>query len=123
MDFNQVFSLAAPLITSCPGNQLASLPFKTFPALTVSTEGPYSVGQKISYSTKADGAKYAAFITATGAEFVEINGKSGEISIPEGITGQSYLVLTNNNKSAMDADTVAGPAVLNIPVQATTFSY
>jgi len=122
LDFNQVFSLAAPLITSCPSDSPA-LPFKAFPALTVSTEGPYSVGQKISFSTKASGAKYAAFIAATGSKFVEISGNSGEIEIPEGITGQSYLVLTNNNKSALDADTVAGPAVINVPVQATTFPY
>lgn len=122
LDFNQVYSIAAPLFTSCPSDSPA-LPFKAFPALTVSTMGPYSVGQKISFSTKASGAKYAAFITATGAEYISISGNSGELTIPEGITGQSYLILTKDKSSTKDSNTVAGPAVLYVPVQATEFPY
>ena len=122
LDFNQVYTIVAPLFKSCPSSSPA-LPFKAFPSLTVSTSGPYYPGQKISYSTSASGASYAAFKTATGSMFVPISGSSGSVTIPEGIVGQSYLVLTNSNSSAMDDATVAGPAILEVPVQATLFPY
>lgn len=122
LDFNQVYTIVAPIITSCPASNPA-LPFKTFPSLKISTEGPYYPGQSISYSTSATGASYAAFITGTGSQFVPISGSSGSVMIPEGIVGQSYMVLTNTNSSSMDAATVAGPAILYVPVKATTFPY
>lgn len=125
LDFNQVFSLAAPFFTGCPSDASSlDLPFKAFPALTVTSTGPFKVGDKINFSTEKDvGAKYAAFVDTLGAKFVPISGTSGSITIPEGITGQSYLVLTKDNKGTKDANTVAGPAIVNVPVQATTFSY
>lgn len=125
LDFNQVFSLAAPFFTGCPSDASSlDLPFKAFPALTVTSTGPYKVGDTVSFKTEKDvGAKYAAFVDALGAKFVPISGTSGSITIPEGITGQSYLVLTKDKNGTKDASTVAGPAVIQVPVQATSFQY
>lgn len=123
LDFNQVFSLAAPLITSCPAGS-PSLPFKAFPALTVTSTGPFKAGDEISFSTAKDvGAKYAAFVGFGETKFAPVSGTTGSITIPAGITGQTYLILTKDNKGTLDANTVAGPAVISVPVQATTFEY
>ena len=125
LDFNQVFSLAAPFFTGCPSDASSlDLPFKAFPALTVTSTGPYKAGDTVSFKTEKDvGAKYAAFVDALGAKFVPISGTSGSITVPEGITGQSYLVLTKDKKGTQDASTVAGPAVIQVPVQATEFAF
>lgn len=121
LDFDQVYSLAAPFITGCPSSNPA-LPFKAFPAVTVSNTGTLKTGDTVNFSTEKDvGAKYAAFVAAVGTVFVPVDGKSGSIKIPEGITGQSYLILTST-KSVSDSATVAGPAILNIPVPAQNFS-
>lgn len=122
LDFNQVYSLAAPFIKSCPESN-PTLPFKPFPAVTVSNTGTLKTGDTVKFSTEKDvGAKYAAFVAAVGTTFVPISGTSGSIKIPEGITGQSYLILTKS-QAVNDAAVVAGPALVNIPVPAQNFSY
>ena len=35
-----------------------------------------------------------------------------KVTIPEGILGQSFLILTNTNTSVADSATVAGPAMI-----------
>lgn len=122
LDFNQVYSLAAPFIKSCPeGNP--PLPFKPFPAVTISNTGTLKTGDTVNFSTENDvGAKYAAFVSAVGTVFVPVNGKSGSIKIPEGITGQSYLILTKT-QAVSDSAVVAGPGLINVPVPARNFNY
>jgi len=122
LDFNQVYSLAAPFIKSCPSSNPA-LPFKPFPAVTVTNTGTLKVGDTVNFKTEKDvGAKYAAFVAAVGTQFVPIDGSSGSIKIPEGITGQSYLILTKT-KAVSDSAVVAGPAIVNVPVPAQNFDY
>lgn len=122
LDFDQVYSLAAPFITSCPSSNPA-LPFKAFPAVTVTNTGTLKTGDTVNFKTEKDvGAKYAAFVSAVGTNFVPVSGTSGSIKIPEGITGQSYLILTKT-KSVSDSATVAGPAIVDIPVPAQNFDY
>lgn len=117
LDLNQVFSLAAPFITECPSDNPA-LPVKAFPGLTATLSG-----SEVTYKVEKDvGAKYAAFVAAVGTQFIPIDGSSGTVKVPAGITGQSYLILTKS-KAVSDMATVAGPAIINIDVPASNFDY
>ncbi|KAL7007989.1 hypothetical protein EMMF5_002638 [Cystobasidiomycetes sp. EMM_F5] len=126
LDFNQVYTLAAPFIKSCPSSN-PTLPFKTFPSITVNTAGPYSQGQKISITVPKglSGTVYAVFVDTTAPQYQQIDYSSGTatVTIPNGIKGQSYLVLTNSNKAFNDAATVAGPAIVFINSPATSYAY
>lgn len=80
LDFNEVYTLAAPFIVSCPSDN-PPLPVKAFPTLTSSPDNPAKIssGTKITLLTPkvvvkpADGTSqiYAAFITVTGPVFTE----------------------------------------------------
>ena len=122
LDFNEVFSLAAPFIKSCPKSNPA-LPFTAFPGLTATIEGTPKPGAKVNFkAAKQVGAKYAAFVSATNTQFMPIDGSQGTITIPEGIRGQSYLLLTKT-KSISDDAVAAGPAIVNVPLPNRNFSY
>ena len=41
--------------------------------------------------------------------------KDGKVTIPKGLDGTVYAVLTNDENTATDATTVAGPAILSFP--------
>merc|ERR1712000_257964 len=111
LDFNQVFTLAAPFIKSCPADSPA-LPFKAFPSVTVNTKGPYKCKETISVEVpKSSGTVYAAFVDATNTQFQDITKSGGKVTIPEGIAGQSYLILTSG-PSVKDSATIAGPAII-----------
>ncbi|KAL8737739.1 MAG: hypothetical protein Q9181_001396 [Wetmoreana brouardii] len=131
LDYNEVYTLAAPFIVSCPSSN-APLPVKAFPTLTSSPDNPKRItaGTKITLLTpkvtvKATDGKspiYAAFITVTGPVFTEATPVDGGFSLtvptaPEGtapIAGQSYVVLTGCNTTVTDDTVAAGPAVLEI---------
>jgi len=112
LDFNQVFTLAAPFIKSCPADSPA-LPFKAFPSITVNTKGPYKCKETISVEVPkgTNGPVYAAFVDATNTKFINISETGGKVKIPEGIAGQSYLILANG-PSVKDSATIAGPAII-----------
>lgn len=122
LDFDQVYSLAAGFIKSCPSSN-PPLPFTAFPGLTATIEGIPRPGSKVHFkAAKQVGAKYAAFVSATSTQFIDISGSEGTVTVPEGIRGQSYLILTKS-KSVSDESTVAGPAILNFPLPNRNFSY
>lgn len=78
LDFNEVYTLAAPFIVSCPKDN-PPLPVKAFPMLMASPNNPKNIttGTTVTvltpkYTLKAaDGSSpvYAAFITVTGPVF------------------------------------------------------
>ncbi|KAL9633989.1 MAG: hypothetical protein Q9204_003179 [Flavoplaca sp. TL-2023a] len=131
LTLNQVYTLAAPFITSCPESN-PPLPVKAFPTLTASPENPETItsGTEITlltdgYTVKAaDGQSqiYAAFITVTGPVFAEATPVEGGFTLtvpeaPEGgapIAGQTYVVLTGCNTVVTDMTTAAGPALLEV---------
>ena len=43
--------------------------------------------------------------------------------MPEGLYGQQYVVLANSNSTLSDDIVAAGPAVVEVPFQATTVAY
>lgn len=131
LDFNQVFSLAAPFITGCPAGPSSSLEvlkgFKAFPAITVSPAGTKTAGEVLTLkvATSVD-AKAAYFVTSGGytkAEF-SVSGDSYSVTVPAiGVPnlqpgtvapGQAYLILTKDDQLPTDDNTVAGPAAFEI---------
>ncbi|KAJ5612145.1 hypothetical protein N7510_005339 [Penicillium lagena] len=123
LDFNEVYTVASPFIVSCPSsNQM--LPVKAFPSLTMASMTPAMTGSKVqltvgsgfdmSMNTKD---LYAAFITVTGPIWAPLSFMgSGKftVTIPEGVAGQSYVVLTKGNTQATDDNIVAGPAIIEV---------
>lgn len=119
LSYNEVYTLAAQFITSCPSTN-APLPVKAFPVLTASSmDTMIKMGSKVMLATKGykiEGKVYGAFITVTGPIFVEAMEMDGgfEVEVPEGVAGQSYVVLTSCNTAATDDTIVAGPAIVEI---------
>ncbi|KAL1746463.1 ferritin-like domain-containing protein [Schizophyllum fasciatum] len=109
--FNEVFTLAVPFIAACPETNPA-LPFTGFPALALGEGFP---GNTVSVSTVADlssaSEQYVAFFSGLAKQFVPVT--NGKVSIPAGLNGTVYAVLTNSNTTATDENTLAGPAILN----------
>lgn len=127
LDLNEVYTLAAPFIVSCPASN-PKLPVKAFPSLTLdaATPMPVKVGDTVKFALKANTALpatkiYAAFITVNGPVFqtatVVDGGNAVMVKIPESmgvIAGQSYVVLTSEDKHVTDDCTLAGPGIVEI---------
>ena len=113
LDFDEVYSLAAGFITSCPSSNPA-LPVKAFPTLTVSGPKPVLAGSTVTlgtsgFSLSGDGQLYVAFPTVTGPIFVDATPTKGgfTVVIPKGVNGQSYAILTSCSDSLSDDTTLA----------------
>jgi len=141
LGLNDVYSLAAPFITGCPATNPA-LPVTAFPSLTVGA-GPYAPGQQVAVSGgNSSDTSFGVFLSGLGQSVSAV--VNGQVTIPVGLFGQvyvgfvclahithtltllffglhSYLVLTNTNATASDENTIAGPAVIEVPLQATLF--
>jgi hypothetical protein len=120
LDFNEVYTLAAQFITSCPSTN-APLPVKAFPVLSASSKDtPVKEGSTVMLTTKGykvqGGKVYAAFAAVTGPVFVDAKEVNGgyEVVVPKGIAGQAYVVLTSCNTAATDDTIVAGPAIVEV---------
>ncbi|KAG8844846.1 hypothetical protein FRB96_002806 [Tulasnella sp. 330] len=113
LDFNQVFSLASAFITSCPSTNPA-LPFKAFPALTVSpATGTPGSEISVTYNGATDGV-FMAFYSGLSTVFMPISG--GKVTIPKGLEGTVYAVVSTNGTAVTDDTTVAGPAIFEFDV-------
>jgi len=108
LGLNQIFSLAAPFITSCPSSNPA-LPVKAFPVLTVTNPVP---GQNaaVSATKPTSTPTHIAFFTGLDTIFVPI--ENGKVAVPQGLSGQVYAVATTSATEASDDVVVAGPAIL-----------
>ncbi|ESZ96603.1 putative protein rds1 [Sclerotinia borealis F-4128] len=124
LDFDEVYSLAAQFIVECPSTN-APLPVKAFPALEVHAKSScIHSGDTITLLTPgyefvaADGASsmYFAFLTVTGPLTGIATPVQGgfQIVVPEGIDGQSYVVLTGRKEDVNDETIAAGPAIIEI---------
>jgi len=112
LDINQAFTLASGFIKSCPSTNTA-LPAKAFPALTVPTSA--RPGQQVTLTfSPADNASqplYAAFISGLGTQIVPINDKK-QVTIPNGLMGNVYVVVSTDGDTVADNTTAAGPALV-----------
>ncbi|KAK7018217.1 protein rds1 [Favolaschia claudopus] len=114
---NQIFTLASGFITSCPDSNAAALPpLKAYPALAVSPDAhpgkptTLTFAAPTSYSTEK---LFAAFISGIGAPiFVPVE-KDNEVTVPDGLLGVVFCVITKDGEKVDDSTMVAGPAILN----------
>lgn len=113
LGFNEVYSLAAQFITSCPSTN-PTLPVKAFPALTLETAGKLKPGQTITLKTSATGGQFAIFLSELGQTAVAWSASNPSVQIPDNTYGQLYVVLTSSNATVTDDNVVAGPAIVEV---------
>lgn len=141
LDFDEVYSLAALFIKSCPSSNPA-LPVKAFPTLTLTgaTASNSTNATATNSNAKAPAAPYVttgstitvaiakgqiagqvqlAYPTVTGPVFAEAkvlpDGKSVSSVVPAGVCGQVYAVLVSCGVTAVTDDNIlAGPAVIEV---------
>ncbi|KAI4211443.1 MAG: hypothetical protein LQ351_005745 [Letrouitia transgressa] len=129
LDFNQVYSLAAPFISG--GSSPVKLPFEAFPALTlqctqyyyeadrssVTFTGAYTAAQ--TFGIKKDTIIYAVFFSGLDKKAVKVHITAGDKDykidrLPAGIAGQVYVVLSKSATEVTDENIIAGPAILEV---------
>lgn len=117
---SEVFSIAGAFITSCPASNPA-LPFKSFPALTVTTASP-AVGQPVSFTLPegTTGDVYIHFIN--GLSDVPVLLENGQATIPSSLYGIIYAVASSSKDPANDDTTIAGPAIIDTRNMDATYS-
>ena len=109
---------------SCPSTN-APLPVKAFPSLLLGTAGPIRSGDTILLLTPgfqlwpedSKGSIYAAFITIAGPIFAVPTVAAGEgykVTVPQGVNGQTYVVLTGCSEYVNDETIAAGPAIVEV---------
>lgn len=122
LTFDEVYTLAASFIASCPpaNAEKPQLPLKAFPPLALGTEGPVKSGDEIELLTPGyvlvGATPYAAFITVTGPIYSDLTPMEGgyKTVVPEGVNGQSYVVITGCKKEVTDETITAGPAIVEV---------
>ncbi|KAF7329638.1 Protein rds1 [Mycena kentingensis (nom. inval.)] len=114
LGLNEVFSLAAPFIKSCPSSN-PTLPVKAFPKLTIANAAPGSAAKVTHDATDSDGELNVAFFTGLSQLIVPL--KDGMVTIPDSLKGTVYAVLTTVKEAgqAAEGNIKAGPAVLYYP--------
>jgi len=115
LDFDEVYSLAALFIKSCPESN-PTLPVKAFPVLS-GPAGFAKVGDKLAITVpKSVDAKAAYFVTILGpvSAPLEGSGSSYTVTVPEGVQGgQEYLLLTSSTDKPTD-DNILSVGIINI---------
>jgi len=124
LTLDQVYTLAAPFIVSCPASN-GMLPVKAFPKLALDPEcGGAATNKTITLETAepvvgaaAEMKYYAAWISVTGPTFVNATlegDKKFMTEVPVGFNGQSYVVITKEDACITDDCVVAGPAIVEV---------
>jgi len=118
LSLDDIYSLAAPFITSCPTSN-PTLPVKAFPALNVTSTNNTAGSQlQFAYASTANNSSapaYIAFFSGLTTQSVPINNGSNSVTIPSGLNGTVYAVVTTSaNGTVTDANTLAGPAILSL---------
>ena len=93
-----------------------------FPALSSDSGAPLAMGMPAQFSFEGDAAgKYLTFVSglAVSSVAVEGSGSSFVVTIPMGISGQSYAFLTSADVTGgpgnlTDAVILNGPAVIEV---------
>ncbi|KAJ5490450.1 hypothetical protein N7453_011275 [Penicillium expansum] len=99
-----------------------ALPVKAFPSLMMSSMDAVMTGSQVQlmagsgFNASASDVN-AAFITVTGPVWAPLKSMGDgnfTVTVPKGVAGQSYVVLTQGNKQATDDNILAGPAIVEI---------
>jgi hypothetical protein len=127
-----VFSLAHDYILDCPSRH-PLISVKAFPRLVARPDGLTPVpGSLVTVETdghalrpERSGAQvHAAFLSANGPIWTQVretsegNGTRFNVTIPEGVQGQRYVVLSDGNRGAVfDEAIIAGPALIEVTLE------
>ncbi|KAJ3504264.1 hypothetical protein NLJ89_g8028 [Agrocybe chaxingu] len=109
LGLNEVYTLAAPFITSCPPTN-PPLPVKAFPPLIFTSKPVPGHATSVEKTPATSPATHVSFFTGLDKIFVPIT--NGQILVPEGLSGTVYAVATKSGEEATDDTIIAGPAVL-----------
>jgi len=109
LSLNEVFTLAAGYITSCPSTN-PNLPVKAYPTLTLKDAVPGQNAIVQHGSTSAD-PTFIVFYFGLSQTFVPIDGQ-GKVAVPANLSEQVYAVATSSGTEATDKTIIAGPAIL-----------
>jgi hypothetical protein len=123
---NQVTTLLAPFIASCPSTNTV-LSFTAFPPLVALQPGPFVQRKLATFVVpKAQASKlpspfFVTFISGTNTKTslpVDIDLAQGtfKAAIGDNMAGQTYVIVsnTNTNGSLTDSDIVFGPAAIEV---------
>lgn len=121
LNLNEVYTIASPFIASCPSSD-PKLPVKAFPSLSVSPSGAVMGNSTITLTPGEDFSMddgqhvEAAFVAVTGPIFTPVKhtGSGYSLTVPAGVAGQSYVVLTSSNTNVTDDNVLAGPAIVEV---------
>lgn len=114
LDPNQVYTLASGFITSCPSSNPA-LPVSAFAPLTITVGKDATTSLEVASPAISAGSNglYVGFLSGLNTTIVPLD-TSSKVTIPEGLLGTVYVVVSNSSTSVDDASTVAGPAILDL---------
>lgn len=123
LDFNEVYTLAAPFIKACPQSN-GMLPVKAFPMLSLDkssmeakTNASITIDAKDCTFSDANAKLYAAWVSVTGPTFVPaqiVSSNQVKTTVPMGFNGQSYVLLTAKEGCMTDDCVLAGPAIVEV---------
>lgn len=105
-----MISLAAPFITSCPSTN-PPLPVTPFPTFTLPAKVTPGATVPITFKTSSTKPLFVAFYTGLTQEFAPIK-NGNQVTIPADLRGQVYAVITTSGTAATEANTIAGPVIL-----------
>ncbi|KAF8649923.1 hypothetical protein AX16_005480 [Volvariella volvacea WC 439] len=130
LDANQARSWFSTFIVSCPGPNFLSpsksfsklaLPANALPGATVELQ---IIGDALSSEANKDKYPYPRpqlylhCLTGTGIYTSVVDMPKKQVTIPNGIRGAAYCLVSKDKEKATDASTVAGPAVVMCPFEA-----
>lgn len=128
LGINATYSIARRYIQSCPENNTA-LPLTIYPQLAVSTGNATlnATRQNASITltpangpAALDGTVYATYLSGLRIIPVPVTrvnpGNAVTAAVPPGVSGQTYVFLTNDNSgNVTDPKVIAGPAMIEVP--------
>jgi len=112
LGLNEVYTLAAAFITSCPSSN-PTLPVKAFPTLNLTMSGTNGIAAYANSSSAAANSTFVAFYTGLSTEFAPVD-STGKFTMPKGLMGTVYAVISSNGTVVSDVTTLAGPAIVEI---------
>ncbi|KAH0589726.1 hypothetical protein H2248_005447 [Termitomyces sp. 'cryptogamus'] len=107
---NQAFTLAAPFIVSCPRSNPPLPGVHANPPLTFPSNANPGETVSVYFNSNIDRRLFAVFLFGLEQIVVPIN--NGRVTIPQGLAGQVYCLISTSPNGVTDGTTVAGPAVL-----------
>ncbi|KAG6877072.1 hypothetical protein C0993_010532 [Termitomyces sp. T159_Od127] len=107
---NQAFTLAAPFFVSCPRSNPPLPGVRANPPLTFPSDANPGETVSVGFRSNTNRRLFAVFLF--GLEQIVVPVNNGRVTIPEGLAGQVYCLISTSPNGVTDGTTVAGPAIL-----------